>query len=120
MRTPIALAGALLLLTACSSSLTLPDVSDAMTGPIVALNVPTSFSGDLPTVHVKEHVSDECGVIFAITSRSRLVTRTASGRLREIDADELAVGAIVRVWTDFVADSCPAQGEVHELELISS
>ena len=114
-----ACAGALLLLAACNSSVTYPnDPTGAMTGPIVARDLDTSFSKDEPTVHVKEAVSDECGVIFVISNDTVLFERVA-GRAREIDVDELEVGAIVRVWTDVVLQSCPGQASAHQLELLS-
>ena len=107
-----------LLLAACgSTSVTVPDEPGFITGPIVAVNANVSFSSHLPTIHVKP-ADDNCGVIFAIDDESVLVERDDDGDLREVTVDELKVGRLVRVWTDVVATSCPAQGRVQHLELL--
>ena len=111
-------AAAALLLTSCGESIMMPDDQDgSMYGVIVALDRPTSSSGDNPTVHVKRNPLEECGVIFTITDDTALAEGDRDD-LHEIEPEDLRVGAFVRVWTDGVMRSCPGQAWANALLVI--
>jgi hypothetical protein len=112
----LALAGAI---AACNEP-SIPDDPAAMTGDIVARNVPTPSTGTLPTIHVKTSSTDPCGVIFGINSSTVLRRRVAGGELRSARIDDLVVGTDVRVWAGAIADSCPGQGVATAVEIIPS
>ena len=108
-----------LLLTSCGESIMMPDDEDgSMYGVIVALDRRTSSSGDKPTVHVKRNLLEECGVIFTITDDTALAEGDRDNQLHEIQAGDLRVGDIVRVWTDVVMRSCPGQAWANALLVI--
>ena len=75
-------------------------------------------AGDEPaTVHVKEHLDDECGVIFDIDSDTRIFTGDRDGMGR-LSPAQLTVGTEVRVWAWFRFDSCPGQSYAQQIEIL--
>ena len=106
------------LCASCSSDPELPDDPSAMTGAIVARNIPTPVGAGRPTLHVKTNPADACGVIFAIDSKTELLARTSNNQVREADLSEFTVGAKVRVWSGAIAESCPGQGVADTMELL--
>ena len=116
---PMLVAAIVLLLASCRQSITMPDDEDgSMYGVIVALDRPTSSSGDNPTVHVKRNPLEECGVIFTITDDTALAEGDRDDQLHEIEPEDLRVGQSVRVWTDAVMRSCPGQAWANALLVI--
>ena len=94
-----------------------PHGTPAMTGPIVARDVSISIGGP-PTVHVKTTPSEECGVIFLVTSSTEIFRRSGSGDLVSVKASELTVGRRVSVWAELVLESCPGQSEAKAIEVL--
>ena len=90
----------------------------AMTGHVVALNVQMAITRDKPSIHVKEKGTDECGVVFAFDSGTVLRRRVTEEHVVAAAISEFRVGTRVRVWTDVVAESCPAQGIAHIAEIL--
>ena len=117
-RATLMAAAVALLLTSCGESIVMPDDEDGVSGVIVALDRRTSSSGDNPTVHVKRNPLEECGVIFTITGETALAEGNRDDHLHEIEPEDLRVGALVRVWTDGVARSCPGQAWAKALLVI--
>ena len=107
-----------LLATACGSDPVIDDDPRAMTGAIVARDIHTAVSPGEPTIHVKERVTDECGVIFGMNAATVMRRRISNDSVRPATIAEFKVGTKVRVWTDVVAESCPAQGHAQVAEIL--
>lgn len=116
-RRPWALGAALL---ASCSGITVPSDPAAQEGVIVERDRPTSFAHDRPTIWVKDHVEDECGVIYVIVEGTDLTRRTPLGGLDRATLADLQVGARVRVWTDVVLQSCPGQASAEAVEVLEA
>lgn len=102
---------------AAEATATLPDRAPTIEGPIVAQNVEWG-SVDPPSIHVKEHVSGECGIYFNL-SGAEVLQKTADGSLREATIAELKVERQVRVWgRGPVLDSCPGQASAEVVLLL--
>lgn len=106
------------LLMACSG-ITVPSDPASQEGVIVGRDRSTSFDKDRPTIWVKDDVDDECGVIYVIVPRTELFTRGPHGQVRPIEVVDLKTGAAVRVWTDLILTSCPAQATAQAVELLA-
>lgn len=103
-------------------SLTEPDPSlmnedPTSVGPIVARDVPTSFSEDRPTIHVRAD-GDECGIIYVVSDSIPIKRKDSQGRFVDVAINELTVGLKVAVWTDIVLTSCPGQAGAHAVEAL--
>jgi hypothetical protein len=98
----------------------LPDREAYGPATIVARDAATSFSKDLPTMHVKTSTDDECGIVFTLTGETEIARRTPGGELDPARAADLRVGRVVRVWAigDAVARSCPGQATAEAVELL--
>lgn len=79
-----------------------------VTGVIVARDLSTSI-GAAPSMHVKDAVDDECGVIYLARPSTQVFRRTTDGRTVDASPSELTVGRHVGVWADVVLESCPGQ-----------
>ena len=88
-----------------------------VTGVIVARDVPISIGGP-PTVHVKDPVDEECGIIFRVRPSTRVFGRTVDGRAFAASTADLTVGRRVGVWTDVVLESCPGQAEADAIVIL--
>ena len=102
-------------LMGCESS-SGPSGLPAITGPIVERDRSTSIGGP-PTVHVKETVDEECGIIFVIRSPVRIQRRAPNGSVMNASLSDLTVGRRVAVWADAIAESCPAQAAALAVEI---
>jgi hypothetical protein len=94
-----------------------PRTQALLRGPIVARDLGISIGGP-PTIHVKESASAECGVIFLVRGSTRILRRTANGRVGRASLSELTVGRRVAVWANMTLDSCPGQSSATVVELI--
>jgi hypothetical protein len=112
------LAWAALIAAGACATPTFPDYDPAITGDIVARDVPISIARTDPTMHVKAHPEDECGIIFKLTRQTDVLQRDADGRLHRRDFDDLAIGRAVHVWTRLVRDSCPKQAHADAVEIL--
>lgn len=99
----------------CSSPTALGD--PPVTGVIVARDRSISIGGP-PTIHVKDPVDEECGVIYLVNSSTRVLRRTDDGRHVPASPAELTVGRRVGVWTDVVLQSCPGQAEARAVVIL--
>ena len=106
---------ALILLAACSPAA--PDDPVAIEGSIVARDAITPTSGNRSTIHVKTTPSEQCGIIFAVDSKTDLLKRTSNGQVKDAALSEFTVGARVRVWAEIIMDSCPGQSFATAIEL---
>lgn len=104
------------MLAGCSSGWE-PNGPPALVGEIVARDVRISF-GDPPTIHVKDPPDEECGIIFLVTSSTRIRRRVADGSIRAASVSDLTVGTRVGVWADVVLDSCPGQSSAIGVEIV--
>lgn len=97
----------------------LPADDPTIEGVIVARDVPSSISGDRPTVHVKGSVDDECGIIFTVTEDTEILRRRNDGSLVEARLDDLVEDLRVRAWSSngIVFESCPAQAAAEAIEI---
>lgn len=94
-----------------------PTGDPSATGVIVARDVSISIGGP-PTMHVKDPIDEECGVIYLLRSSTPVFRRTSGGRTTAASAADLTVGRRVGVWTDLVLDSCPGQAEAKAVVLL--
>ncbi|HET9426417.1 MAG TPA: DUF3221 domain-containing protein [Gemmatimonadaceae bacterium] len=117
MRLPIKLSLALLV-AACTSP-SEPTGAPAVTGSIVARDVRISI-GDPPTIHVKGTASEECGVVFLVTSSTQVLRRGADGKLTRASVSDLTVGRRVGVWATTILDSCPGQAAATDVEILEA
>ncbi|HEX6308719.1 MAG TPA: hypothetical protein VFZ69_11055 [Longimicrobiales bacterium] len=113
MTTALALA-----VVACATSPTLPENDPALSGSIVARDIPTSPAQGRATIHVKEHPSDPCGIIFTVTPETQIFRRTDRTVVRAEPAD-LTVSRSVAVWARAILESCPAQARADAIEILS-
>jgi hypothetical protein len=88
-----------------------------MTGDIVGRDQTISIGGP-PTVHVKANPTDECGIVFRVSSNTRLLRRTTSGPVVSASVSEFTVGQRVNVWWDVTFRSCPGQAVADVLEIL--
>ncbi|MFW6078121.1 MAG: DUF3221 domain-containing protein [Gemmatimonadota bacterium] len=106
----------------CASPTEAPyDRDPTIDGLIVALDVEAdSFDEGEPTVHVKEEVDDECGIIFGLDASTEITRRDAGGDDRiPASIEDLDTGDAVRVWArGGIADSCPQQGFAEAIEIV--
>ena len=114
--------GALLLAGAgCASAVqpppTLGEGDPTSVGPIVARDVGSPSSGDLPTLHVRAS-GDDCGIIYSVSPGTPIRRRNDRGSFDELSLDALRVGVTVAVWTDVVLQSCPGQAGAHAIEVL--
>jgi hypothetical protein len=117
MRKLIAAIGILFLATyGCGRALEF--APNGMRGSIVARDIQTAVTGTLPSIHVKEDTSDQCGVIFGINASTEIARRTSDGGTRSATVTDLKVGEEVVVWSGPVAESCPAQGIADRVEVL--
>ena len=87
------------------------------TGLIVARDLAISI-GSPPTIHVKESEQEECGVVYVVRESTPISRRDPNGRLARATVSDLTVGKRVTVWSDFIAESCPAQGGALAVEIL--
>ena len=109
----------LVTLAAACTSPAGPSGPPALAGTIVARDRNTSIGGP-PTVHVKQPVDEECGIIFLIRPSTLLQHRAADGTLRTASPADLTVGRRVAVWAEVILESCPAQAAATALQIIES
>ena len=100
----------------CRSPL-LPEGDAKLVGPVVAAGQGLWGSNDGPfQIHVKKSdQQDECGIIFTVDSSSRIVD-SRDAKSATASTEILVEGAIVAVWYDLVADSCPGQSWAQTVE----
>lgn len=93
-----------------------PDSPPMIEGPIVAMGV-VMASVSSPTIHVKEHADEECGIVFGL-SDAEIMRRTPGGSVEDADVEDLTVGLRVRVWARIVAESCPGQSSADTVVIL--
>jgi hypothetical protein len=106
---------ALLCIMVCGCST--PSEPDAWwyTGVIVERDVSIPI-GEPPTIHVKEAVTDQCGIVFLVRP-STWIRFQGSGLLNRRSYSDLQVGTKVRVRTGLVLESCPGQASAEMVEI---
>jgi hypothetical protein len=105
----------LLTVVACRST-SEPDGPPAITGSIVARNV--TIPAGSPSIHVKETLATPCGIVFRMDFSTRVLRRSADGRITRASQSDLSVGHQVKVWAGAIAESCPGQGTAEVVEII--
>jgi hypothetical protein len=103
---------------AACDGITAPSEPAFQEGIIVERDRRTPSSGDRFTIWVKDRLDDECGVIYALTDDTDLFLRSANGHSSRGHVADLEVGAVVRVWTKVVMDSCPGQATATAVEVV--
>ena len=118
MRNRIAIVFAAIAFFSACQSASGPGGPPAASGVIVGRDQSISIGGP-PTVHVKETVNEECGIIFTIRDPVLVQKRTASGALTPASISELTIGRQVAVWArGGIAESCPAQAGALAIQII--
>ncbi len=114
-----------IVLAACGSDsptpaelIMLPEEASAVTGIIVARDVPISISYGRPTIHVKSDPTEECGTVFVITTGTIIGQRIDDGEPRRARIEDLKEGRTVKVWATYELRSCPAQSTADAVELL--
>jgi hypothetical protein len=103
--------------SACQSA-SGPSGPPAISGVIVGRDQSISIGGP-PTVHVKETVNEECGIIFTIRDPVLVQRRSPGGALTPASISELTIGREVAVWArGGIAESCPAQAGALAIQII--
>ena len=103
-----------LLGTGCRSS-SAPDGDWLISGFVVNRGIQISI-GDPPSIHVKEEVSEQCGIIFLVRPSTEIRRRTNSGTA-PASYGNLVPGTKVRVWARVVLESCPGQSSAEIVEI---
>lgn len=86
-------------------------------GQIVSRDVAISIGGP-PSIHVKDSIDEECGVIFLVRPSTLVFRRTHDGRTASASLSDLTVGRRVGVWSDGVLESCPGQASAKAVEVL--
>jgi hypothetical protein len=103
------------LATGCTSA-SEPDGPPAITGSIVARDVTIPIGS--PSIHVKETLATPCGIVFRMGLTTRVLRRSADGRITRESQSDLRIGQQVSVWAGAIAESCPGQGTAEVIEII--
>lgn len=93
-----------------------PDSPPTIEGSIVAMGVVMATVGS-PSIHVKEHADEECGIVFRLGD-AEILRQTGGGSVEKADVENLTVGLRVRVWSGAVAESCPGQASADTVVIL--
>ena len=93
-----------------------PESPAMIEGPIVAREVDLA-SVSRPSIHVKEHPDEECGIVFGLDD-TEIMRQTARGSVEDAEVEDLRVGVRVRVWASIVAESCPGQSSADTVVIL--
>lgn len=85
------------------------------TGEVVAVDV-TVPSGGPPSIHLKEAVTDQCGIVFLVR-KSTLIREQGGSPFSRAKYSDLSAGISIRVQARLVLDSCPAQSFADVIEI---
>jgi hypothetical protein len=105
------------LLAAACGSITFPDRDPTIRGDIVGIGSDIPFGGE-DTIWVKEMPDSPCGIVFTVTESTDIGEQQPDGSIAERSFGDLTVGRTVRVWSRFVAESCPGQSLATDIELV--
>ena len=87
-------------------------------GSVVDLRLPSQSPEQAGMVHVKESATDQCGIVFGVTSAT-VVLRQVGTRTQAAALTDLAVGQHVRVeLSGPVLESCPARSSTTRIVMI--
>lgn len=112
-----AIATLLTVLAVACGSITFPERDPTIHGDIVGVGPDIPFGGE-NTIWVKEAPESPCGIVFTVTGSTDIGEPQPDGSIAERSFSDLTVERTVRVWSDFVAESCPGQSRANVIELV--
>lgn len=105
----------------CDDSVVAPALRDdepTIAGTIVDLNAHTTIAPERLTIHVRESLKDECGIVFTVFPGTDIRRQREDGSLAPAGPDDLKIGVKVYVWSGVVLDSCPGQAGAEAIEIV--